>query len=385
MQPSRDTDLNRQLLGIARFELRYPMQRRSGHAIRPTSLCTLIACLVVLATPVRAASDPTRVLLDGTRSDPVYRRIESELRLLEIQVAQGSGAASLPSLGSDSNPGEPAAVVHVEPTRVVISLGQRHAGGELVIQRRPGQSPGIVALAAVELLRARMLHPREAAGSTPPSGPSDSSDRTASPSKDQNAPSSPPATASARSAARPWGLFVGPGAAASAGGVPAAVVVHVAADWRSRVGLYAAARLVPGLTRTSWEIAAGRCTQQIGWAGVAGGYAFVFARDQLALAFGAGGGVLRSSYQTVPDAANKASEALSGVAWAGTLHGETSLAWYPLAHLGLALSGLLATTTSSIELPNRARTLPESSNANQTGASFGRPLGLVSLGLAARL
>ena len=360
-------------------------ERRCGHAIRAANVCTLIAYLVVLllATMAHAAPSSTRVLLEGNRTDPVYRRIESELGLLEIQIAREPGTASSRSPSSDSNRGEPAAVVHVEPTRVSIRLGHRHGGGELVVQRRPGHSPGIVALAAVELLRARIVHARKPAGATEQAGPS--SPRTSAPSENQSAPGGAPATASAGPAARPWGLFVGPGIAASAGGFPATSVLHVAADWRSHIGLYAAARLLPGLSRASWEVAAGRCTQRIGWAGAAGGYAWMFVRDQLGLALGAGGGLLRSSYQTVPDAANRASEALSGAQWTGMLHLETFLAWYPIAHVGLALSGLVGTATSSIDLPDRARALPETSRADQPRTSFGRPLGLVSLGLAARL
>jgi hypothetical protein len=348
-------------------------------------VCTLIAYLAVLllATTARAASSSTRVLLEGTSSDPVYRRLESELALLEIQVVEGSGAASSGSPSSASNPGEFAAVVQVEPRRVSIRLAHRHGGGELVVERRPRQGPGIVALAAVELLRARIVHPRKPDGSTGQAGPSSPSDspRTSSASHDHSAP----AAAGAGAAAKPWGLFVGPGVAASAGGFPATSVLHVAADWRSRAGWYAAARLLPGLSRASWEVAAGSCTQRIDWAGAAGGYAFVFARGRLALSLGAGGGVLRSSHQTVTDAANKASEALSGVRWTGMLHVETSVAWYPIVHLGLVLSGLLGTATSSIDLPDRARALPETSRADQTRTSFGRPLGLVSLGLEARL
>jgi hypothetical protein len=309
--------------------------------------------------------------------------MESELRLLEIQVDRGSRTVGAPSPSSDSNAGEPSAVVTVERTRVSIRLGQRHGGGELVVQRRPGQNPGLVALAAVELLRARIVHPREPAGSTHESNPSGTPGTSSQP-NEQSARSSASASASFRSSDNPWSLLVGPGVAASAGGVPTTMVLHVAADWRSPIGLYAGVRLLPGLTEASWEVDAGACTQRIGWAGAAGGYAFVFARAQWVLALGAGGGVLRSSYQTVPNSANKASEAVSGVAWSGILHMETSLAWYPVAHLGLALSGMVGTTTSKITLPNRARALPESSNADQTGASFGRPLGVVSLGLRAQ-
>lgn len=110
----------------------------------------------------------------------------------------------------------------------------------------------------------------------------------------------------------------------------------------------------------------------------------MFARDRLAVALGGGGGVLRSSCETVPDSANKASEAQSDAAWSGLLHTEASLAWYPSAYLGVALSGLLGTTTSSVRFPNRARALPDTSEADQTDESFGRPLGVVALGLKAR-
>jgi hypothetical protein len=355
---------------------------------RAASWYTLMACFVVslLALGAHAAPSTTRVLLDGSHGDPVYLRIESELKLLDIPVDRASRAASAPSPRSESSPGEPAAVVSVDATRVSIRLARRYGGDELSVQRRPGERPGLVALAAVELLRARIVHPREAAGSTQPSDAS-TPGRTSGPpsvSSDEHVPSHAAAAPDSRSGHGPWGLFVGPGMAASAGGTPPTMVLQVAADWRSPVDLYVGVRLLPGLTEASWEVEAGACTQRIGLASLAGGYSFRFARDQWTLALGAGGGVLRSSFGTVPDAANKASEALSGVDWSGTAHVETSLAWHPVAHLGLGLSGLVGAATSRIILPNRARALPESSNADQTGASFGRPLVVLSLGLEAR-
>lgn len=116
----------------------------------------VLGLFVLLASPALGEVGHARVLLRGKKGDPVVARVESELRLLDIQVERIE-------LAEDriQNLEQLDAVLDVDGQGVTIRRAEPDSDGELFVSRRPEDHANVVALAVVELLRARILHPAQ--------------------------------------------------------------------------------------------------------------------------------------------------------------------------------------------------------------------------------
>ncbi|WP_437641851.1 hypothetical protein [Sorangium sp. So ce854] len=348
------------------------------------------------------ASAPARatVALSGDPADATFQRIRDELRALGVRITTG-------------DPGGADARVVVARRRATIALAARHGGGELDVAVRRGDGPEVLALAAVELLRARLLHrdapvPPHAGGAAggedhPPSASSPTSGRPAAsaattspappavraptssaappsePTGDSAAPPSEPTGDSARRRAR-LVASVGPTLLFALGDVPVTPALSIGASAIFR-GWYVAAGGTTTLGGTSWSVPGGQLEHGVLLLGATAGGALSFAGGHGLATLGAGAAALRLGYKTL--LASPVFDGGSGAAWAAVPHLEVAARWFVHEHAGFRIGGLAGAAFPGIDIPYPERNAGSSGPADTT--PYGRPLLAVSLSLEARL
>ncbi|WP_437543436.1 hypothetical protein WME97_33035 [Sorangium sp. So ce367] len=347
-----------------------------------------------------SASAPARatVALSGDPADATFQRIRDELRALDVRITTGG-------------PEDADARVVVARRRATIALAARHGGGELEVAVRLGDGPEVLALAAVELLRARLLHrdapgpPSAGAGAAgghrhPPSTTSPESDPSARPAASAATASlTPPTTrapaSSSTSPADPPSRHTGDGArqrtrlAASVGptllvafgDVPVTPALSIGASAIFR-GWYATVGVTTTLGGTSWSVPGGRIEHGVSLVGVTAGGARSFASGHGLATLGAGASALHLRYQTL--LASPVFDGASGTAWAAVPHLEAAVRWFIHDHAGLRLGGLAGAAFPAVDVPYPERSAGSPGSA-ATATRYGRPLLAVSLALEARL
>ncbi|XXX72374.1 hypothetical protein WMF30_32475 [Sorangium sp. So ce134] len=348
------------------------------------------------SAPARAT-----VALSGDPADATFQRIRDELRALGVRIAAGGP-------GPDASEGADARVV-VARRRATIALAARHGGGELEVAVRRGDGPEVLALAAVELLRARLLHrddrdapPTGGAGAGRqgdlPSTASPTSGRSARPAasaatgttspapSDVRAPaaSSPAPSRHAGAGARPRARLVasvGPTLLFAFGDVPATPALSIGGSAIFR-GWYVAAGGATTLGGTSWGVPGGGIEHGVALVGATAGGALSFASGHGLATLGAGASALRLHYQT--RLASPVFDGGSGSAWAALPHLEAAVRWFVHDHAGFRLGGLAGAALPSVDIPYPERNAGSSGPAADA-SSYGRLLLAVSLSLEARL
>ncbi|WP_437565877.1 hypothetical protein [Sorangium sp. So ce542] len=354
-----------------------------------------------------SASAPARatVALSGDPADATFQRVRDELRALGLRIATaGPGEADAPE-GADAR-------VVVARGRATIALAARHGGGELEVSVRRGDGPEVLALAAVELLRARLLH-RDAPAAPPPtgapaagsqdpplskagpaSGPSQSPAASAttttatSPAPaDVRAPASrSPALSQQADGARPSARVVasvGPTLLFAFGDVPLTPALSIggAAIFR---GWYVAAGGTTTLGGTSWDVPGGSIEHRVYLVGATAGGALSFASGHGLATLGAGASVLRLDYEYETHVPPAVFDGPSGASWAAVPHLEAAARWFIHDHAGFRLGGLAGAALPSIDIPYPERNVG-SSRAAADATRYGRVFLAVSLSLEACL
>ncbi|WP_438030784.1 hypothetical protein [Sorangium sp. So ce233] len=343
-----------------------------------------------------SASAPARatVALSGDPADATFQRIRDELRALDVRITTGG-------------PEDADARVVVARRRATIALAAQHGGGEIEVAVRRGEGPEVLALAAVELLRARLLH-RDAPVAPPTGGGAaggqDNLPSTASPTSGRSArpaasattisPAPPAARAPASSAtppsqhaddgARPRARLVasvGPTLLFASGEIPATPALSIGGSAIFR-GWYVAAGGTTTLGGTSWSVPGGSIEHGVSLLGAAAGGALSFASGHGLATLGAGASALRVHYRTF--LASPVFDGGSGSAWAAVPHLEAAVRWFVHDRAGFRLGGLAGAALPSIDIPYPERNVGSSGPAADA-ARYGRPLLAVSLSLEARL
>ncbi|AUX42088.1 hypothetical protein SOCE26_035150 [Sorangium cellulosum] len=345
-----------------------------------------------------SASAPARatVALSGDPSDATFQRIRDELRALDVRITTGGA--------EDAD-----ARVVVARRRATIALAARHGGGELEVAVRRGEGPEILALAAVELLRARLLHrdaphppatdgasaggqgrPPSAASPTggPSAGPaasaatSPASPAVRAPASSSTPPADAPSLRAGDDARRPtrFAASVGPALLFSGGEAPMTPALSIGVSATSR-GWYVGATGTTTLGGTSWSVPGGRLEHGVSLLGAAAGGGLSFASGRGLATLGAGASVLRLRYQTF---LAPVFDGGSGTAWAAVPHLEAALRWFVHDHAGFRLGGLAGAAFPAIDIRYPERNVGASGPGADT-TRYGRPLLAVSLSLEARL
>ncbi|WP_437738350.1 hypothetical protein [Sorangium sp. So ce1335] len=338
-----------------------------------------------------SAGAPARatVALSGDPADATFQRIRDELRALDVRITTGG-------------PGDADARVVVARRRATIALAARHGGGELEVAVRRGEGPEVLALAAVELLRARLLHrdapiPPPTGGAAadgedrPPSTSSPTSGRPAAPAPSEatTSPAPPavraPASSSTAPSQRTGGgarlvASVGPTLLFALGDVPATPALSIGASAMFR-GWYIAAGGTTTLGGTSWSVPGGWIEHDVWLIGATAGGSLSFASGHGLATLGAGAAALHLSYK--PLLASPVFDGASGAAWAAVPHLEAAVRWFIHEHVGFRIGGLAGAALPGVDIPYPER------NAGSTGPAdatpYGRPLLAVSLSMEARL
>ncbi|WP_044986255.1 hypothetical protein [Sorangium cellulosum] len=353
---------------------------------------------------VASASAPARatVALSGDPADATFQRVRDELLALGVRITTGGPGEA------DAREGADARVV-VARRRATIALAARHGGGELEVAVRRGDGPEVLALAAVELLRARLLH-RDAPAAPPPTGaaPAGSQDPPPSKAGPASGPSAGPAasattttaTSPAPSAVRapasrpttrsqpadgaspPARLVasVGPTLLFAFGDVPLTPALSIGGTAIFR-GWYVAAGGTTTLGGTSWKVPGGWIEHGVTLVGATAGGALSFAGGHGLATLGAGASALRLDYDARVE--SPVWDGLSGTSWAAVPHLEAAARWFIHDHAGLRLGGLAGAALPSIDIPYPERIVGSAGPADATG--YGRLLLAVSLSLEARL
>ncbi|WP_437806283.1 hypothetical protein [Sorangium sp. So ce1078] len=341
-----------------------------------------------------SASAPARatVALSGDPADATLQRIRDELRALGVRIITGG-------------PEDADAQVVVARKRATIAVAARHGGGEIEVAVRRGEGPGVLALAAVELLRARLLHrdappPTDGASAGgqdhPPSTASPTGGPAASPTASATTASAePPAVRAPASSSTPPSqragddarqrtrlvASVGPTLLFAFGEVPTTPALSIGASAIFR-GWYVAAAGTTTLGGTSWSVPGGRLEHGVALVGAAAGGALSFASGHGLATLGAGASALRLRYKTL--LASPVFDGAADTAWAAVPHLEAALRWFVHDHAGFRLGGLAGAALPAIDVPYPERT----AGAPGSGAAatrYGRPLLAVTLSLEARL
>ncbi|WP_438031558.1 hypothetical protein [Sorangium sp. So ce204] len=383
---------------------RYPARRAAAGlrlAAALVALPGLLGAAPDAAGAPASASAPARatVSLSGDPADATFQRIRDELRALDVRITTG-------------DPEDADARVVVARKRATITLAARHGGGELDVAVRRGEGPEVLALAAVELLRARLLH-RDASrppstgvaaagghghppsASSPESGSaarpaasaattSQASPATRALASSSTSPADQPSSQRAGGGARPrtrLAASVGPTLLVAFGDVPATPALSIGASAIFR-GWYVAVDGTTTLGGTSWSVPGGRIEHGVSFVGAAAGGAHSFASGHGLATLGAGASVLRLHHQTL--LASPVFDGASGAAWAAVPHVEAAVRWYVHDHAGFRLGGLAGAALPAIDIPYPERSAGSPGSA--AGATrYGRPLLAVSLSLEARL
>ncbi|WP_438011843.1 hypothetical protein WME89_26310 [Sorangium sp. So ce321] len=361
------------------------LTRRAARAgLRVVAMLGALPGLLGAAPPPEVAKAPASadaparatVALSGDPADATFQRIRAELRALEVRITTGGA--------EDAD-----ARVAVTPKRVAIALAARHGGGEIEVAVRGGEGPEVLALAAVELLRARLLH--RDAPIPHPTDATDSGGQPHPPSAASPAGRAPPASSTppapqtslhtgddARRRMR-FVASVGPALLITGGDVPATPALSIGVSALFRGG-YVAAGGTATLGDTSWSIPGGRLEHGVWLVGATAGGALSFASGRGLATLGAGASVLRLRYQTL--LASPVFDGGSGAAWAAVPHLEAALRWFVHDHAGFRLGGLAGAAFPTIDIPHPERNVGSSPAADAT--RYGQPLLAASLSLEAR-
>ncbi len=196
---------------------------------------------LVLLCSVRAswADGLVRVLLVGPAGDETVAHLDKELRLLglEVEALESSAQTELGVLAQAANA---QAVAHVESWPPEVTLWVSSPTGPPDVLKVTdtivgAQQPGILALRAVEILRARLLHGGEA-----PEAPSDASAPPEGPAVVEPLPRLPPPPRPARplpdtpddATERRLAISLAPLVSFSPGGVPPMLRIRLAGGYR---------------------------------------------------------------------------------------------------------------------------------------------------------
>ncbi|WP_437963681.1 hypothetical protein WMF04_28615 [Sorangium sp. So ce260] len=376
-----------------------PVRRAAARA--GLRLVALLVALTGLLGPAPAAaagapasaSAPARatVALSGDPADATLQRIRDELRALGVRIVTGG-------------PEDADAQVVVARKRATIALAARHGGGEIEVAVRRGEGPEVLALAAVELLRARLLHrdappPTGGAGAGgqdhPPSTAGPTGGPAASPAASATTASAePPAVRAPASRSTPPSqragddarqrtrivASVGPTVLFAFGEIPTTPALSIGASAIFR-GWYVAAGGTTTLGGTSWSVPGGRLEHVVALAGASAGGALSFASGHGLATLGAGASVLRLRYETF---VAPVFDGASDTAWAAVPHLEAALRWFVHDHAGFRLGGLVGAALRAIDIRYPERT-PGAPASGAEATRYGRPLVAVTLSLEARL
>ncbi|WP_437720308.1 hypothetical protein [Sorangium sp. So ce861] len=359
------------------------------------------------------ASAPARatvVALSGDPADATFQRVRDELRALGVRITTGGPGEAGAREGADAREGAGAregadARVVVARRRATIALAARHGGGELEVSVRRGDGPEVLALAAVELLRARLLH-RDAPAAPPPTGGGAAASQDPPPSK--AGPASGPSASAAASAttspapsevrapasrssalsrradgARPRARLlasVGPTLLFAFGDVPLTPALSIGGTAIFR-GWYVAAGGTATLGGTSWEVPVGRIEHRVYLVGATAGGALSFASGHGLATFGAGASALCLDYETHIE--SPMFVGFSGTSWAAVPHLEAAARWFIHDHAGFRLGGLAGAALPSIDIPHPAHKAGSPGPASGP-TRYGPLLLAVSLSLEAR-
>lgn len=206
---------------------------RSASSPRRTALLSLVPA-ILLAGSLVLADRPRVVIVGPSASHPIVTRVRDELTLLgfDVHVEIDLETSDLASIAQRANARAAARIGAAPP---MIDLWVAAGASPDVESLREPADGALLALRAVELLRAKLLPVPPIEGSP---------DASAAPPTARPAASAPPIAATAISPAkprapRPFNISAGPALMLSPGGVPAAVHVRVGAEWdpSPRVGL----------------------------------------------------------------------------------------------------------------------------------------------------
>lgn len=231
-----------------------PPSRRGARAI------ALLVPAILLVGSLVLADRPRVVILGPSLAHPIVTRVRDELAVLGFDVRVEVAADRSADLSAIARRSSAAAAARVGSTPQAIELwvdpGTAGAPATAETLREP-TDPALLALRAVELLRARLLPvPQiEPLPDTPrsPPAPADAAAPVATPDAGAAAPPAPihdPPPPTKR--VGPIALLVGPALLLSPGGVPAALHVRLGAEWDPlpRIGVEAMA-FVPVTTSAS--------------------------------------------------------------------------------------------------------------------------------------
>ncbi|MGC4063790.1 MAG: hypothetical protein QM784_03950 [Polyangiaceae bacterium] len=328
------------------------------------------------------------VRIDGAASNPVVSRLKSELRLLGVDVR--SDDASDNETVCD-------AVVVSRRRQVIIRLSSEHDGEVVHLPSGDAKRPELVALAAVELLRARILHTNPSSPAAPEHGdrsttesstqgrpePSADSVTTLESDDDGRTTDETARTESEDSARLPWGFAIGPGILASPGGAPVLPVITSSIDVNPSGRLHFALNGLSTYETTVWKVSGGRLELDAQLLGVSCGRSFWLGSKAVALRVGGGVSALRAHYRSV--ALSPVFVGRDGTRWAALPQVEVSVSWFPLARFGLRLGGFVGVAVPDVLLPHPERELAVGADAAPEETRWARPLGLGTLTLEFRL
>jgi hypothetical protein len=220
------------------------MSARAHRRPAAGALAMLVPAILLAASLVLA--DRPRVLILGPSAQhPMVIRVRDELAVLGYDVRIEIGAPAAGDLPSAAHRTGAVAVARIEAAPPAIELwvdaGQVAPAAETL---REPRDPGLLALRAVELLRAHLLPvppsiepTASVVPYTPPTAepaPPASAQPSAAPSVEPAPPPPPPrdvTAPAARPARGPFALLVAPSILLSPGGVPAAFHVKLGAEW----------------------------------------------------------------------------------------------------------------------------------------------------------
>lgn len=198
----------------------------------------LSALLFVVSAGIAVAQTDVRVVIIGpSPGDATVARIRQELQILSVAVEFMTPGPNLSDLGVVAKDHGAAAVAVVEGAPRVVRIWAKAAGPaepELRVDGGGTSEPGLLALRAVELLRARLLPVPVA--QVPPiedGGPAEdaSSDAATTVSRFSVPDASPPISLSSPKSSRMPSAFVGPALLATPGGLTPTPQIWLGLRW----------------------------------------------------------------------------------------------------------------------------------------------------------
>lgn len=321
----------------------------------------LVPAILLVGSLVLA--DRPRVVITGPAQSPIVARVRDELGVLgfDVRVEADADGHDLAALGRRHGAAA-VARVSARPPEIDLWVDAAPAAPSLQVLRDP-PDPALLALRAVELLRARLL-PVPIVAEPPPAPPPPS----AAPAPTASASSAPPPAPRARG---PVALIVGAGLLVSPGGVPPAFQLRLGAEWdpHPRFGVDAVL-FVPATAAT---VTAPEGSISLRSLGLGGGVhaSLTDPLSDLTVALGLGLQAMALMYR---GDATAAFAAQSGTAWSASPYASASAAYrfHPRVAVRLDL-------VTSLVRPE-----PVLRIAGHEAASFGQPAFFPSIDLEVR-